>query len=521
MQLRPYQKICQDATIDFIHNSTGNGIVVAECSAGKSLLMADIAEHLLACKQRPLILADRSKLIKQNAAKFSPNTQVGIVSAGLKENDYIAPVVVAGIQTIYNKADKLGKVDWILADECEAIGNNFQSDSRYHQLLRQYPHARIIGYSATPYSLAEGAIQWGVGIHEITYQQLLDAGFCTPLSNKICDAPDLSSMGIVAKEYNLGELGKLMSDEGLIKRTVHKIATYLTSQNRKKTLIFCSSVDHALTVGFALQQYEFNVDVVHSKMSEERRQAVYNDFEHGKTDILLNVEILTKGADFPCIDCVICLRPTESMRLFFQMVGRGIRLYPGKTECLLLDFSGNLAKFGTLGNPIWKYQGSTKKKTGKAQKACPSCEQAINIGTSQCPLCNYIFLKDEIERELKHDAEADLETDLTKPKSVERYYTVNLVLYSKHKSKAGNESLRVEYHAGKFSCSEYVPFANPAFWAKRKVIDFIKPRSDKMPETIDEALELCETWKKPKIIKVRPQVNNPKYWEMMGIEEWA
>ncbi len=519
MQFRPYQQKAHDATLDFIHNDVGHGIVQAECSAGKSLLMARVAEHLHTCRKRTLLLADRSKLIQQNAAKFS--IPVGIVSAGLGESSYNAPIVVAGIQTIYNKTDKLGHVDFILADECEVIGNDFTENTRYHQLLRQYPRARVIGYSATPFSLSEGAINWGKIIHEISYQDLLDGGYCTPLTNKICDVPDLSDVDLVAKEYNLGQLGKKMSDEALVKRTVHKAATYIKTQNRKKTLVFCSSVDHALAVGFGLREYGFKVDVIHGAIPEARRQAIYNGFENGDTDILLNVEILTKGADFPCIDCVICLRPTESMRLWWQMIGRGIRLFLGKVDCLLLDFSGNLAKFGSLGSPLWKYEGGIKKKTGKPQKICPACEGSINIGASQCPQCDYIFLKESVERELKHSAEADLETDLSKPKSAERYYTVGAVYYSKHKSKAGNESLCATYHSGRFSVSEYIPFGNATPWAKKKCLDFIKPRSDLLPESIDEALELCKEWKKPKLIKVQPQKDNPKYFELLSVEEWS
>lgn len=520
MELRPYQFRCQELTKDFISSKKGHGLIVAECSAGKSLMMADIAEWLLKNGSRPLILADRSKLIKQNAEKFSSKGHIGVVSAGLDKWEFKAPVVVGGIQTLYNKADLLGDIDFILADEGEAIGNNFASDSRYHQFLRCYPNARILLYTATPYTLAEGGISYAETIHEITYQMLLDSGYCTPLSNKICDEPDLSDVAHNGREFNLSSLGNYMRQKELIANAAYKTASYIRSMDRKKTLGFCVDVEHAFAMAMALKQYELNVDMVHGGMDEMQRQMHYDDFEHGTTEILLNVELLTKGADFPCIDCIAMYRPTESMRLYFQCLGRGIRLYPGKTECLLLDFTGNLRKFGTLGNPIWRYFGAEKKKVGKALKICAACESPVNIGTTQCPVCDYIFLKADIEKELKHEAEADLKSDMSKPHSAERYYTVGQVSYSHHISAKGNHSLRAQYHAGKFNISQFIPFGNQAPWARKQCMEFIKPRSGTMPENIAEALDLCGTWRKPKIIKVAPQKGNEKYNEVKEVVEW-
>lgn len=520
MQLRPYQQLAHDSTVAFIHKEVGNGIVVAECSAGKSLMIARIAEHLHECKQRVLVLADRSKLLKQNFAKFSNPEDVGIVSAGLGSDDYSRPITVAGIQTIYNKADQLGHIDWVLIDECHAVSNDFSSDSRYHRFLRCYPNARILGYTATFFSLAEGALTWGKVIHEITYQQLLEAGFCVPLTNKIGDEPDLSKVKHNGPEFNLVALGEYMRQAPLIEMAAQKTASYIQTMGRKKTLGFCVDIEHAYAMFQALKPYGFKIDMVHGEHPETRRAEIYDDFENGPTDILLNVELLTKGADFPCIDCIVNYRPTESLALWSQMIGRGIRLYPDKTKCLLLDFTGNLRKFGTLGNPIWKYFGSEKKKVGKAQKICPACECSVNIGQTECSECGYIFLKEDVERELKHEADADVNSDMSKPHNPEKYYKVNNIVYSHHKSKAGNESLRVEYLSGRFSVSEYIPFGLKAPWAFKKCHDFIKYRSNMLPETISEALELCESWRKPKMIKVRPQKNNPKYFELVGVEEW-
>lgn len=519
--LRDYQQEAMKKTIAFIHEGEGNGIIAACPSAGKSILIAQTAEYLHENEQRVLILADRAKLIKQNFSKFTPTADVGIVSASLDKYDYDKNIVIAGIQTVYNKADLIGRVDWVLIDESHAVGNDFTSDSRYHQLLRHYPHARIIGYSGTPYSLAEGQISWGKIIYEISYAELLAKGFCVPLTNKICDEPDLDTVDKSGKEYNLLSLGKFMRDPALIERTAKKTAEYLTKANRKKAIAFCVDLEHAAAMHLALKEAGiYDVWWIHGGMKEKEKEEVLHSFEHGETQVLLNVELITKGVDLPCVDCIIWYRPTESLALWEQGNGRGIRLYEGKKDCLLLDFTGNLRKFGTMGNPIWKYYGSEKKKIGKALKICPACEGEVNIGRESCSHCEYVFIKEDVKRELKHQAVADLNSDLTNPHQMERYYNITKVLYSDHYATSGKRSLRVEYLSGRFSVSEYLKFGSKSGWDVSNCVKFIRPRSNIMPESIDEALELCHKWKLPQIIKVRPQKGNAKYWELAEITKW-
>lgn len=795
MELRQYQKDCGKAIVNFIERDTGHGIVAACPAAGKSILIARTAEYLHKRGKRPLVLADRSKLIKQNYGKFSNPELVGIVSAGLGEADYGKPITIGGIQTLYNKAAQIGDVEWILIDECfvgdtlidtpsgkkridslrngdvvlnacgigavssvhvsatkqtiklrlsndttiectedhpfftingwkearalaigedlfsqeamfelwqrifsldketnrwqykksllrsgvekdklllsillneaqkpdeqecsqnkneriaeknkaqtnkswrewevvansaissftrfrgrvdggsgsknqsrsqkrslsellqtghckrgfknrnrgkrsntlwetashrqqkertfsrvrvesvehikresstpiynlrisghpsyfangvlvhncHGVGNDFTSSTRYHQLIRAYPNARILGYSGTPYSLAEGAISWGKIIYEITYSELLKLGYVTPLTNKVADEPDLSNVKHSGAEYNLEALGNYMRQSELIEKAAQKTAHYIRANNRKKTLGFCVDVEHGFAMYEALRPYGFKIDMVHGSQLEDVRNIIYDSFEHGELDILLNVELITKGVDFPCIDCVAFYRPTESMALWEQAISRGIRLFEGKKECLLLDFTGNLRKFGTLGNPIWKYFGTEKKKVGKAQKICPACESSINIGKESCPDCGYIFTKEQIEKELKHQAEIDMQTDMSSSKNPERIYTVGRIEYSEHTSAKGRKSFRVTYWSGRFQVSEYIPFGQRYKRAIEQQIKFMRGRGSSIPESIEAALEECHQWRKPKVIQVQPQQGNPKYWELKGVIKW-
>ena len=520
MQLRPYQIEAHNATVDFVQNENGHGIIAACPRSGKSLLMARIAEYLLSHGCRVLALADRGRLLTQNESKYTDLNNVGMVSNGLGRAEYDKPIVIGGIQTVYNKTHLLGERDWIIIDECHGVSNNVNDTSRYRQLLRQYPNARILGYSGTPWNLTEGALNWGKIIYEITYQQLLAGGYCVPLTNKVKDEPDLSTVAHSGAEYNLESLGEYMCQSELIEKAARKAAEYIRANNRKKTIGFCVNLRHAFAMCMAMKHLGFKVDMVSGDMDEVQKDMHYHDFEHGDTEVMFNVEIMTKGVDFPCTDCIIFLRPTESMGLWEQAMSRGIGLFDGKKECALLDFTGNLRKFGTLGNPIWKYFGSEKKKVGKALKCCPACEEAVNIGRETCNHCGYIFLKEDIIKELKHEAEADTKSDMSKAKSAERIYTIGYIDYSEHTSQKGGISMKVTYHSGRFSCNQFVPFGNPNYYSKKRVQEFMRGRSNVIPATLESALAASKGWRQPKIMEFRLQQSNPKYFEPSRILEW-
>lgn len=524
MPLRDYQYAADTATRKFIVNERGHGIMSAACGAGKSFLISAAAEYIWHTRgEKVLVLADRAKLLLQNHSKFEEKESVGIVSAGLNKSDFSKPITVAGIQTIYNKVDQLQDIKWLLIDECQAVGNNFESDSRYHQVFNHFPEARAIGYTATPFTLQEGLLSWGKIFHTIKYKDLVEQGYLCPIVNKLCDEVDVSSVPKSGKEYNLDALGELMSNEAIISRTAEKAVDYIKRFKLKKGLCYAVNIDHGIALSRALARAGLKLEFVTGLMLETRRDEIYQDFEHtDKYDCLVNVETLTTGVDFPFVDYIINTRHTESLGLWHQILGRGTRLFEGKENCLLMDFTDNLKKFGGLANPIWEYMGSTKKKIGNPIKICPACEEAIPTGHENCPECGYIFEKEEVKRELRHNMEADFTSDIEKDTST-KYVTINNVLYYKHTSAKGNEFLRIEYQWGnaRSSVSEYMPFGGELHWQKRKCLDFIKPRAQQMPETIEEALELCATWRKPKVLRIRKQKDNPKYWELVKVEKWA
>lgn len=526
METRLYQSQQKIAIDNFIFDEKGNGIVNSVGASGKSHLIAWAAEKIHSVGMHPLIVTSRSKLLLQNESKLANPELAGVISAGLKREEYGKPITIGGIQTIYNKIDKLGHIDWLLVDECDEICNDKESESRYWQLIRAFPNARILGFTGSPFRMKDGELSWGRIISEVTYKDLITSDaegktYLTPLTNKWLDAPNLENVAIgVSGDYQIDELDKLMNVPELVKTSCSKLLHY--ARDRKKGLIFATSKKHAEYItGTLNMMFNENAAYVHSDIVEWQRQEIYNEFQHGDIRWLVNVDLLTVGIDFPAVDCLAFMRPTKSLRLWWQMLFRGIRLFYGKLDCLVLDFAGNLKEHGGLDNATWKYLGAKKVKTNRSQlKPCPSCESAIPLNSKFCPICNYEMLVSQAE--IDHYEHADLETDINATLTAEKWYKPHMILFSEHTAKnTGNKSFKVEYIFGKNNSSvfQFIPFGGQKMWERIRAREWCKSWNlSDIPESIEEALKLCNDWKKPISICTMPQKNAPKYREIVGLE---
>jgi superfamily II DNA or RNA helicase len=173
-QLRDYQIPAVDAAIKHIASSGDNFYIKAAGGAGKSVLIAAIAEHCYDISKRVLILARNEKLLTQNRNKFSANYPVGLYCAGLGEKDLSQPITIASIQSIYNKSPK---ADIILVDEAQNIHPDSESETQYHALFKSMGNPQIVGFTATDWRTASGLITWGAKIHDIPFSVLVELGY--------------------------------------------------------------------------------------------------------------------------------------------------------------------------------------------------------------------------------------------------------------------------------------------------------------------------------------------------------
>ncbi|MFX0139133.1 MAG: helicase-related protein, partial [Candidatus Hodarchaeota archaeon] len=251
---------------------------------------------------------------------------------------------------------------------------------------------------------------------------------------------------------------------------------------------------------------------IHSQQSEEINDANIEGFKSGAFKYLVNVDKLTEGFNARDIDCIILLRSTMSPGLYYQMVGRGLRLHPSKEDCLILDFGRNIETHGPIDRiEIRKKKDGTREVTTAPQKECPECHQLLFISVMVCPTCGYRFPEQD-----KHEETASTADIISKWKKPE-VHTVQRVEYNRHEKHDKPDSMRVDYYIGLFDkYSEYVCLDHEGF-ARTKALQWILARNtEDVPEpitTVDLALAYCHLLKKPTQITVNI---NGKFPQIIG-----
>lgn len=312
MQLRSYQKDAIEACLNHLQTKDTNPIISATGGAGKSIIIAKIAEIL----NKPcLILADRKELLSQNHSKFHPDCDVGVASAGLDLWEFNKQIVIGGIQTVYNKTEQLGQRDYIIIDECDLYSG---ADGMYHKLIKYYPNAKIIGLTGTPFRSEEGALKWGEIIYNISYADLLQQNYLSPITNKIAYKPDLSNVTKIAGDYSEKSLKEQYLDKANIGDWIERLKPYVGT--RKKWLVFLPNVEYANQFAFALSAIRVRARAITGSTSQTDRDNWIQQFRAGELQALVGVGVFERGFDVPDVDLIVDLSPTKSLKKWLQII---------------------------------------------------------------------------------------------------------------------------------------------------------------------------------------------------------
>lgn len=359
LTLRPYQHEAVASVYQHLRERDDNPCVVIPTGGGKTPVMATICrDAVVTWGGRVLIVAHVKELLEQSADKLRvicPEVKFGIYSAGLKRRDTQAPVIVAGIQSIYKRACELGPLDLILVDEAHMIPP--EGEGMYQQFLSEAkvvnPSLRVIGLTATPYRLKSGLICTpdhflNQVCYEVGVRELIVQGFLSPLVTKAgITRVDTSAVHVRGGEFVAAEVEDLMDQDELVEAACQEIVA--ATHDRSAVLIFATGIKHGRHVQDVLRRkHGVECGFVSGETPTDERDATLKAFRDGAMQYLCNVNVLTTGFDAPNIDCVVMLRPTMSPGLYYQMVGRGFRLFPGKANCLVLDFGGNVLRHGPV-----------------------------------------------------------------------------------------------------------------------------------------------------------------------------
>jgi DNA or RNA helicases of superfamily II len=501
LQLRPYQQAALTAIYEHLRRRDDNPCVVLPTGSGKTPLLAQIcSDTVLQWHGRILVLSHVKELLEQAAnhlASFLPVNMVGLHSAGLSRRDTVHPVIVAGIQTVANKAFDLGAFDLILVDEAHLIPES--GEGRYLTFLRDAkvanPNVRVIGLTATPFRLGTGVLCKPENIlnhvcYEANVKELILDGWLCPLRTKRgLECANLDNVRISSTgDFATDEMQAAF--ESVIKPACTEILQLCA--DRKSILIFAAGVEHARMVAEIL-----GGEIVVGDTPKAERADMIRRFRAGEIRFLVNVGVLTTGFDAPNVDAVVLLRATMSAGLYCQMVGRGLRLHSSKPDCLILDYGDNALRHGPIDQIEVHDRSKKKKKAEEAPgKECPNCHEVIAAQYRICPNCEYEF---PVNYASRHNSEAGDAPILSGEDTIieEEVFGVRYHENVKRKPEGDSVTLRVEYVVDKLlgkSESEFLCFNHPlGSWARGNAEKWWRQRSRApVPATVMDAVALAK-----------------------------
>lgn len=330
MKLRPYQEEFV-RKVEEAFQSVDKCMGVAATGAGKTIL----ASELMSKHREPghcLFLADAQELVHQNTDKFQKFTGE---KAGVEMGEQHAVVgrhrvTIATSQSMFRRLDKYPEdfFNRIIVDECHA---NTLGEMSMKVLSHFHDYAKVLGVTATPFRSDRknlGDYYESIAV-EIGLDRLIREGFLSRIMIKSIPMPvDLSKIGTAGGDYKTSDLGEVI--EPILKEAAKQLIEH--SADRKKIVIFLPLIKTSIRMTRILN--EMGVKAVH--VSGEDKEAM-REFTHGDARVICNAQLLTTGWDCPAVDCVLVLRPTKSLALYQQCIGRGTRIAEGKDKLLLLD----------------------------------------------------------------------------------------------------------------------------------------------------------------------------------------
>ena len=384
--LRTYQQEAVDRTLDYFRKRRDPAVIVLPTGAGKSLVIAELAKIAIG---RVLVLAHVKELVEQNHLKYeSYGLHAGIYSAGLNQKDSEQKVIFGSIQSVAKAKDAFFKdFTLVVIDECHRVG--LEPDSQYAKVITQLklnnPRICTLGLTATPYRLGLGWIYNYALRGELKTQELRFFKHCIydlPLeymiSNQYLTPPvqvdipvtsyDFSELIEGGNAYTMAQLEEALHQQRRLTPLIIKNIIDITeSDQRQGVMIFSSTVKHAQEIMNHLPPGQARLVVGTTELSE--RDQIVHDFKQKAFKYLVNVSVLTTGFDAAHVDVIAILRPTESISLYQQIVGRGLRLDTDKKDCLVLDYTG-------MGHSIFSPEIGEKKTASESvavQVPCPEC----------------------------------------------------------------------------------------------------------------------------------------------------
>jgi superfamily II DNA or RNA helicase len=415
IHLRDYQADCIHDIREAYRAGRRSPLLVSPTGSGKTVMFAYIANGTSRKGNRVLILVHRQELVDQTVRTLHAfKVDHGVIAAG-RSPDRTHAVQVGSVQTVVRRLDYF-RPDLIIIDEA-----HHGTAGSWRKVIDANPQARILGVTATPERLD------GKGLKDVfddlirgpEVSWLIDNGhLCRPRYYAPPQAANLSALHMRGGDFAKEELAKAMDDRAI---TGDAVEHYARTCGGAPAVAFCVSVAHAQHVAEQFQSAGFRADVLDGTLDRDTRRDRVKALGDGRLNVLTSCEIINEGFDLPIVTAAILLRPTMSLGLHLQQIGRVLRPAPGKERSIILDHVGNLARHGFAEDERdWSLDGRKKKKR-KAKdddeeitvRQCPHCFCA-HAPAPTCPECGHVYELTQREIEVRDGTLVEIDVEAMK-----------------------------------------------------------------------------------------------------------
>ena len=386
MKLRPYQnEIISDTRLSMRQGCKKN-LIVSPTGSGKTALTAEMLKTASRKGKRCWFIVHRRELIKQSVKAFDlVGIRHGIISASFPV-EHQAPVQICSIQTLARRYKNIPPPDMIVWDEAHHCGAKTYSDIHAH-----FSNKFHIGLTATPERLDGKGLNkyFSHMIQGPSTEELIELGWLSPYKMFAPNQLDTSKLHTRMGDYIKSEMNELV-DKPVI--TGSAIGEYNKLAPGARAVVFCIGVKHSQHVVSEFNRRGIKAAHVDGETPRSERDRAIEQFAAGKIKVLCNVDLFGEGFDLPAIEVAILLRPTQSLALYLQQVGRSLRLYEGKKQAIILDHVGNCMRHG-LPDDVreWSLEGKEGRLRGSknGEPSIRNCPQCFAVQVSSKPVCNY------------------------------------------------------------------------------------------------------------------------------------
>ena len=387
--LRPYQTDLINDIRTSLRDGNNSVVAVLGCGGGKSVIQGSIAKSSTDKGNRVLFLVHRKELCQQIASTFR---KLG-VDMSLCD--------VSMVQTVSRRLGKLPNYDLIITDEA-----HHSTANTYRKIYDYYSHVTRLGFTATPLRLNRGGLGevYSDLITSVSTQWLIENNFLAPYKYYSVKLADTSGLHTVAGEFKQDEVAELMQNKEIYGDTVKQ---WKRLAEGKKTIVYCASVEAAKMTSERFSSEGYNSIAIDGKTPQSEREQAMRAFREGKVRILCNCELFGEGLDVPDCECVVLLRPTQSLTLFIQQSMRSMRYMPSKTA-IIIDHVGNCYRHGLPDDEReWSLEPKQKQENIVKIRECKNCFAVYPPTKPKCPYCG-AEATHEIRKTDKKTVEVDL-----------------------------------------------------------------------------------------------------------------